>query len=64
MVEYAGKIQRSEGGDPAIVTLAACLSGMWDGASAGLNANARQLSAEDIADGPIHSLAEPGLPKS
>jgi len=49
VVEYAGKIQRSEGGDPAIVTLAAFLSAIAGGASTGLNASARQLSAEDVS---------------
>ena len=48
VVEYAGKIQRSEGGDPAIVTLAAFLSAVAGGASTGLNVSVRQLSAEDI----------------
>ena len=50
IVDYAGKIQRSEGGDPAIVTLAAFLSAVAGGASAGLNASARQLSAEEITE--------------
>src|SRR5271157_698164 len=36
VVEYAGKIQQSEGGDPAIITLAACLSVIASGSSAGL----------------------------
>ncbi|MGC9197078.1 MAG: phosphohydrolase, partial [Syntrophobacteraceae bacterium] len=35
VIEYAEKIQKSEGGDPAIVTLAACLSVI-----AGMSANA------------------------
>jgi hypothetical protein len=48
IVEYAGRIQRSEGGDPAVVTLAALLSAVAGGVSAGLNASARQLSAEEI----------------
>jgi DNA-directed RNA polymerase subunit RPC12/RpoP len=48
VVEYAGKIQRSEGGDPAIVTLAAFLSAVAGGVSTALNVSVRQLSAEDI----------------
>ncbi len=48
VVEYAGKIQKSEGGDPAIVTLAAYLSAVAGGASAGPNVSARQSSEEEI----------------
>ena len=50
VVDYAGKIQRSEGGDPAIVTLAAFLSAVADGASAERNVSARRLSAEEITE--------------
>ena len=35
VVEYAGKIQKSEGGDPAVVTLAAYLSAIAGGVSTG-----------------------------
>lgn len=47
VVEYSGKIQKSEGGDPAIVTLAASLS-----AIAGVSSGAEkpgEFSAEDEA---------------
>ena len=50
VVDYAAKIQRSEGGDPAIVTLAAFLSAVADGASAERNVGARRLSAEEITE--------------
>ncbi len=48
VVEYANKIQQSEGGDPAIVTLAACLSAIAGGASAGLDGSGSRFSFEDI----------------
>jgi len=48
VVEYAGKIQKSEGGDQAIVTLAAYLSAVAGGTSAGQDGTGRQFSFEDI----------------
>jgi hypothetical protein len=45
VVEYAGKIQKSEGGDPAIVTLAACLSAISSGQQDALPG---AFSADDI----------------
>ncbi len=49
VVEYSKEIRRSEGGDPAIVTMAACLSAIAGGASAGAAPDTRQFSTEDIA---------------
>jgi hypothetical protein len=46
IVEYAGKIQKSEGGDPAVVTMAACLAAIAAGAS---SATGIWFSAEEIA---------------
>jgi hypothetical protein len=48
VVEYAGMIQKSEGGDPAIVTLAACLSAVA-GDPAGPEGSGRGFSPEGIA---------------
>jgi len=46
VVEYAGKIQQSEGGDPAIVTLAACLS-VLGGTAAAFSGNSA-FTADEI----------------
>jgi hypothetical protein len=48
VVEYAGKIQKSEGGDPAIVILAAFLSAIAGGAS-GDDGSGMRFSLEDIS---------------
>jgi len=48
VVEYAGKIQQSEGGDPAVVTLAAYLSAIAGGASTGPERSGRGFSEEDM----------------
>jgi hypothetical protein len=50
VVEYAGRIQQSEGGDPAVVTLAAYLSAIAGGASAGPARYGRRFSPEDITE--------------
>jgi len=50
VVEYAGRIQQSEGGDPAVVTLAAFLSAIAGGASTGPDRNGRQFSHEDVIE--------------
>ena len=50
VVEYAGKIQQSEGGDPAVVTLAAYLSAIAGGASTGPDRNGRQFSHEEVTE--------------
>jgi hypothetical protein len=50
VVEYSRKIQRSEGGDPAVVSMAAGLSVIAGRASAGLIPGARQFSSEEIAE--------------
>ena len=50
VVEYAGKIQQSEGGDPAVVTLAAYLSAIAGGASTGPDRNGRRFSHEDVTE--------------
>jgi hypothetical protein len=49
VVDYARKIQRSEGGDPAVVAMAACLSGIGGGALAGPPPWAHRFSMEQIA---------------
>lgn len=49
IVEYAGMIQKAEGGDPAVVTMAACLSAIAGGASGGRDGDGRRFSPEDIA---------------
>ena len=48
VIGYAEKIQKSEGGDPAIVTLAACLSVMA-GISTGTGMDGARFSEEDEA---------------
>ncbi len=48
IVEYAGRLQKSEGGDPAIVTLAGFLSAISAGLS-GTNGNAGVFTHEDLA---------------
>jgi hypothetical protein len=50
VVEYAGKIQQSEGGDPAVVTLAAYLAAIAGGASSGPENTGRQFSHEDVTE--------------
>ncbi len=50
VVEYAGKIQQSEGGDPAVVTLAAYLSAIAGGASTGPDPIGSQFSHEDVTE--------------
>ncbi len=50
VVEYAGKIQQAEGGDPAVVTLAAYLSAIAGGASTGPDRNGRQFSQEEVTE--------------
>lgn len=50
VVEYAGKIQQSEGGDPAVVTLAAYLSAIAGGASTGPDRDAGWFSQEDVTE--------------
>jgi hypothetical protein len=50
VVEYAGKIQQSEGGDRAVVTLAAYLSAIAGGASSGPARNGRRFSEEDMTE--------------
>jgi hypothetical protein len=49
VVEYAGTIQKCEGGDPAVVTLAACLSAVAGGSLAGGAGSGRGFSPEDTA---------------
>ncbi len=49
IVEYAGKLQKPEGADPAIVILAACLSAIAAGLFCGTNGSAGTLSPEDVA---------------
>jgi hypothetical protein len=49
VVNYARKIQRSEGGDPAVVAMAACLSGIAGGSFAGPPPWAHGFSPGDIA---------------
>ena len=61
VVDYAGKIQRSEGGDPAIVTLAAFLSAVADGASAGTERQRPTIVRRRNRRGPIHSPAGRGF---
>lgn len=46
--EYSEKIQKAEGGDPAIVTLAACLSSIA-GVSSGIEGDGARFSEEDAA---------------
>ena len=46
VMEYSDKIQKSEGGDPAIVTLAACLSALA-GVSSGAEGDDARFSVED-----------------
>ncbi|MDR3567397.1 MAG: hypothetical protein P4L43_05145 [Syntrophobacteraceae bacterium] len=48
VIQYCEKIQKTEGGDPAIVTLAACLSAIA-GISEGSEACEARFSAEDDA---------------
>jgi len=48
VVEYAGMIQKSEGGDPAVVTLAACLSAVAGG-SGRPDGSLREFSPQEIA---------------
>ncbi|MFZ0932386.1 MAG: hypothetical protein WAN11_27550 [Syntrophobacteraceae bacterium] len=50
VVEYAGKIQQSEGGDPAVVTLAAYLSAIAGGASSGPARSGIRFSPEDMTE--------------
>lgn len=61
VIEYAGKIQQSEGGDPAIVTLAACLSALADGASAAPDVIRRGFSPEAV-DAAQSILTRTGAP--
>ena len=46
VMEYSGKIQKAEGGDPAIITLAACLSALA-GVTSGAEAEGAEFSVED-----------------
>lgn len=48
VIDYSAKIQKIEGGDPAIVTLAACLSAIA-GASSGTEDNGEGFSVQDEA---------------
>lgn len=50
VVEYAGKIQQSEGGDPAVVILAAYLSAIAGGGLTGPDRSGRQFSHEDVTE--------------
>ena len=50
VVEYAGKIQQSEGGDPAVVILAAYLSTITGGASTGPDRSPGRFSQEDVTE--------------
>ena len=50
VVEYAGKIRQSEGGDPAVVTLAAYLSAIAGGVSTGPERYAGRFSPEDVTE--------------
>lgn len=60
LIEYADKIQKAEGGDPAIVILAACLSATA-GVSAGTEGEGARFSTED-ADAARTILAGAGAP--
>ena len=57
VMEYCDKIQKAEGGDPAIVTLAACLSALA-GVSSGAEGNGAGFSVDDeISARSVLSLA-------
>jgi hypothetical protein len=62
VVEYAGKIQQSEGGDPAVVTLAAYLSAIAGGASTGPDRSGRRFSNEDAIEAQS-ILSRTGVPE-
>jgi len=62
VVEYAGRIQQSEGGDPAVVTLAAYLSAVAGGASTVPDRNGRQFSHEDATEAQS-ILSRTGVPE-
>ncbi len=62
VVEYAGKIQKSEGGDPAVITLAALLSAIAGGVSTAREPEGREFSEED-ATGARSILSRTGAPE-
>ncbi len=62
VVEYAGKIRQSEGGDPAVVTLAAYLSAIAGGVSTGPERSAGRFSPEDVTEAQS-ILSRTGVPE-
>ena len=61
VIEYADKIQKAEGGDPAIVILAACLSATA-GVFSGSEGQGARFSTEDVRFGQDPFYTAPGRP--